>query len=188
MADFKTIMQQLIDMAAKGEIGNDEIKSIEYQLVSARRKGQSALRKASPDYAAKKDDVIAKAANTRVQNKKDIEADLKAYQAGLEAEEQEIQKRKSDNKLPLEISAYWGGIKKTKKSLDNLAKYYSDKFNPAGPGGQDYYSLILKPKFVDQTFDNAQTAWDVYDGKNSSPINEQFTRMQKLAGLITEYL
>ena len=50
MADFKTIMQQLIDMAAKGEIGNDEIKSIEYQLVSARRKGQSALRKASPAF------------------------------------------------------------------------------------------------------------------------------------------
>lgn len=184
MADFKTLVQQLIDMAAKGEIGNDEIKSIQYQLVSARRKGQSDLRKTDPNYATKKADAAAKAANTRVQNKKEEEEFLKTTKDAEEAEKQLIQQRRSDNKLPLEISAYWRGIKTTKKSLGDLAKYYSDKFNRSGPGGQDYYSLILKNKFKDQTFDNAQTAWDVYDGKNNLSINEQFTRMQKLAGII----
>ena len=183
MTKFETLMQQLSDMAVNGEIGNNEIKSVEYTLMSAYRKRQSDARKNEPGYSEKKAASLAKAAATKAQNKKDDEENRKAYRAELEAEEQLEQERRSTNKLPLSISAYGMGLKGTKKVLGDFAKYYSDKFDPAGPGGQSSYSLELKPKFKDQTFDNAQTAWDVYDGKGQSPLNERFSRMQTLAGL-----
>lgn len=183
MKKLETLIQQLSDMVEAGEIGNADIKDISYRLEMARRRKISADRKADPNYASKKAAAAAKAANTRAQNKKDDEADLKAYKAGLDAEEREIQKRRSDNKLPLIINADWIGVKKTKKALGDLSKYYSEKFIPAGPGGQSSVRLELKPKFKDQTFDNAQTAWDVYDGKGQLSLNEQFSRMQILAGL-----
>jgi hypothetical protein len=186
MTKFETLMQQLSDMAAKGEIGKDEIRDVEYTLMSARRKGQLDARKNEPGYADKKAASLAKAAATRDQSKKDLEASSAYFNAKLKADAQAEQERRSTNKLPLSMSAYRMGVKGTKKALGDFAKYYSDKFNPAGPGGQDSYSLELKPKFKDQSFDDAKNVWDFYDGKKPSSLNEQFTRMKKLAGLITE--
>jgi hypothetical protein len=179
-------MKQLSDMAAKGEIGKDEIRNVEYTLMSARRKGQLDARKNEPGYADKKAASLAKATATKAQSKKDSEIRKAKFDAESKADAQAEQERRSTNKLPLSMSAYRMGVKGTKKALGDFAKYYSDKFNPAGPGGQDSYSLELKPKFKDQSFDDAKNAWDFYDGKKPSSLNEEFTRMKKLAGLITE--
>jgi hypothetical protein len=184
MTKFETLMQQLSDMAAKGEIGNSDIKNVEYTLMSARRKGQSDTRKNEPGYDEKKASSLAKAAATRDQSKKDSEASSAKFDADYKANTQAIINRKSTNKLPLSISAYGMGVKGTKNALGDLAKYYSERLQPGGPGGQDSYNLELKPKFQDQSFDDAQIAWDVYDGKKPSPLNEQFIRMQKIAGLL----
>lgn len=186
MTKFETLMQQLTDMAAKGEIGNEDIKNVEYTLMSARRKSQSDARKNEPGYDEKKASSIAKASATRDQSKKDAEASSTKFDADYKVNTQAIIKRKTTNKLPLSISAYGMGVKGTKNALGDLAKYYSERLQPGGPGGQDSYNLELKPKFQDQSFDDAQTAWDVYDGEKSSSLNEQFIRMKQLAGIITE--
>jgi hypothetical protein len=183
MTKFETLMQQLSDMAAKGEIGNNEIKSVEYTLMSARRKGQSDARKNEPGYAEKKAASLAKAAATKDQSKKDLEASNAYFNAKLKADAQAEQERETSNKLPLTIGTYSMGVKKTKKALGEFVKYYSEKFIPAGPGGQEDVNFVLKPKFKDQSFDNARIVWDVYDGKESSSLNEQFARMKKLAVL-----
>ena len=159
---FEDLLQQLVTMAEKGEIGNEEIKNIEYELMSARRRGQTASRKASPDYAAKKAAATAKASITKAQNKKDSEASLKRFRDSLASEKAETEKRKSTNKLPLSISTYWNGLKNTKKALGDFAKYYSERFIPAGPGGVDDIYLELKPKFKDQSFDGAEKAWNLF--------------------------
>ena len=70
MTKFETLMQQLTDMIAKGEVGKDEIRNVEYTLMSAYRKRQSDARKNEPGYAEKKAASIAKAAATRDQSKK----------------------------------------------------------------------------------------------------------------------
>jgi hypothetical protein len=158
---FEDLLQQLTTMAEKGEIGNDQIKSIEYSLMSARRKGQSDTRKNQPGYDAKKSSSLEKAAVTRVQNKKDEEDRLTRNKSERDTKEKEEQERRSTNKLPLNISAYRRGVKGTKNVLGDLAKYYSERFLPAGPGGEDSYDLELKPKFQDQSFDNAQIAWNI---------------------------
>ena len=190
MTKFETLMQQLSDMAAKGEIGNTDIKSVEYTLMSARRKGQSDARKNEPGYAEKKAASLAKAAATKDQSKKDLEASSAKFNAEYEAEYnasvQSTKDRKANNKLPLTLSVFYNG-KDTKKSLDNLAKYYTYFSKPAyGPGAQDEQGYNLKPKFQNQSFDNAQIAWDIFDRKQPSSLNEQFVRMKQLAGLIKE--
>jgi polyhydroxyalkanoate synthesis regulator phasin len=162
---FEDLLQQLSAMAEKGEISNDEIKKVASELMSARRRGQSNARKSSPDYEEKKLAAISKAAVTRDQNKKDLEKRSKEFQANLAAEKAAEEKRRTTNKLPLTISAYGMGVKGTKKALEDFAKYYSEDFQPAGPGGQDYYTLELKPKFKDQSFDGAEKVWNFYDGE-----------------------
>jgi hypothetical protein len=184
MTKFETLMQQLSDMAAKGEIGNSDIKNVEYTLMSARRKGQSDARKNEPEYADKKAASLAKAAATKAQSKKDSEASSAKFDADYKASVQSTKDRRTNNKLPLTISMYFLG-KDTKEYLGDLAKYYTYFFQPAyGPGAQSDQGYNLKPKFQDQSFDNAQIAWDLYDGKKPSPLNEQFIRMQKIAGLL----
>jgi hypothetical protein len=162
---FEDLLQQLVAMAEKGEIGNEEIKNVGYELYSARSRGQSKARKSSPDYEEKKAAAIAKAAITRDQNKKDLEKSSKKFADTLAAEKAEEEERRSTNKLPLTIMAYGMGVKGTKKALGDFAKYYSEDFQPAGPGGQDYYTLELKPKFKDQSFDGAEKVWNFYDGE-----------------------
>jgi hypothetical protein len=183
MTKFETLMQQLIDMAASGEISNDEIKNVEYTLMSARRKGLSNTRKNEPGYAEKVASSVSKAAATKDQNKKDF----KDLQAKLDAENKEKrrsdQERKISNKLPLTILTYSMGVNGTKKALGKFSKYYSEKSIPGGPGGQDNVNFVLKPEFKDQSFDNAQIVWNISNGKNPDSLNEQFTRMKQLAGL-----
>ena len=184
MTKFETLMQQLTDMAAKGEIGNEDIKNVESTLRSARRKGQSDARKNEPGYDEKKASSLAKAAATRDQSKKDSEASRTKFDADYEAAAQATKDRRANNKLPLTLSVFYNG-KDTKKSLDDLAKYYIYFSNPAyGPGAQSEQGYNLKPKFQDQSFDNAQIAWDIYDRKKPSSLNEEFTRMNQLAGLL----
>jgi hypothetical protein len=185
MTKFETLMQQLSDMAAKGEIGNNEIKSVEYTLMSARRKGQSDARKNEPGYAEKTAASLAKAAATKDQSKKDSEIRKAKFDAESKADAQAEQERRSTNKLPLTIGTYSMGVNRTKKALGEFSKYYSEKFIAAGPGGQSDVNFMLKPMFKDQSFDNARIAWDLYDGKEPSSLNEQFDRMKRLAGLIT---
>jgi hypothetical protein len=163
---FEDLLQQLSAMAEKGEIDNDQIRGIQDTLMSARRQGLSAAHKNDPDYAAKKAASAEKAAATRTQNKKDSEERSMRFKADLQAREQETQEREASNKLPLSVSAYGKGVEGTKKALGGLAKYYSERFHPAGPGGQDFYSLELKPQFQDQSFDDAQIAWDFTSGNS----------------------
>jgi hypothetical protein len=185
MTKFETLMQQLSDMAAKGEIGNSDIKNVESTLMSARRKGQSDARKNEPGYAEKKAASLAKAAATRAQSKKDFDdEDDDDNDDDYKASIQSTKDRRTNNKLPLTLSIFYNG-KDTKKSLDDLAKYYTYFLIPAyGPGAQSEQGYNLKPKFQDQSFDNAQIAWDIYDRKKPSSLNEQFIRMQKIAGLL----
>jgi hypothetical protein len=161
---FEDLIQQLAAMAEKGEISNDEIKSVEYKLMSARRRGQSNTRKASPDYSEKKAASIAQAVITRDQNKKSA-ADISSK---FDAREKEIlqvdQERRATNKLPLSIDTYGKGVKGTQKILGDFAKYYTKVFIPAGPGGENSTDLKLKPQFNSQSFDSAKEVWNFYDG------------------------
>ena len=167
---LEDLLQQLVTMAEKGEIGNEEIKNIEYKLMSARRKGQSNARKASPDYADKKATAIAKAAITRDQNKKDSEVSLRKVKDKLAADRAEEEKRKvdtekrrADNKLPLTLNVFVYGDD-TDKALGKLAKNYTYFETPAyGPGGQSEQGYNLKPELKNKSFDNAKIAWDIYD-------------------------
>lgn len=154
---FEDLLQQLAAMAEKGEIGNEEIKNVGYELMSARSRGQANRRKASPDYADKKAAAIAKAAITRDQNKKNLEKSSKKFADTLAAEKAEEEERRSTNKLPLDIGTYSIGVKATKKALGDFAKYYNEYESG------DETRLELKPKFKDQSFDGAKKVWNFYD-------------------------
>lgn len=162
---FEDLLQQLSSMAEKGEIGTEEIRSIKDTLMAARRQGQSAARKADPNYAAKKAASAEKAAATRAQNKKDSEEMRARYKAQRDAEEQDEKDRRASNKLPLDIGTYWYGIDKTKQFLGDLAQYYSS-YESRGWSDSET-RLKLKSDVIDKTFDNAQVAWNVYDRKMS---------------------
>lgn len=167
---FEDLLQQLKAMAEKGEISNEEIKSVEYELMSARRKGQANARKTSPDYADKKVAAVSKAAATRDQNKKDSVANLKRFKdklatdkAGKEKRRAEDEKRRKANKLPLTLKVFVYG-KDTEKVLGNLAKNYTYFETPAyGLGGQSDQGYNLKPELQNKSFSNAKIAWDIYD-------------------------
>jgi hypothetical protein len=158
---FEDLLQQLSDMAIKGEIGTDEIRGIQDTLMSARRQGQSATRKASPDYAAKKVASAEKASATRSQNKKDSEERMMRFKTDSDARNKETQERKASNKLPLTIDTYMKGVEKTKQLLGDLAQYYREVTPMQGPGSSGAIDLKLKPAVADQSFDNAQVAWNV---------------------------
>jgi hypothetical protein len=105
-----------------------------------------------------------KSAATRAQNKKrDIESKAKMDDK-RKATAQEEQERRTSNKLPKDIGMYWYGGK-TKQYLGDLAQYYFEYLPMQGPGSDGSTDLKLKPEFVDQSFNNAQVAWDVYDRK-----------------------
>jgi hypothetical protein len=159
---FEDLLQQLAALAEKGEIGTEEIKSIKDTLMSARRQGQSAIRKADPEYAAKKSSAAEKAAATRVANKKRDDEMRARVKARHDAEEQDEKDRRASNKLPLDIGTYWYGDK-TKQYLGDLAQYYSSYLSRGY--NQDETRLKLKSDAIDKTFNNAQVAWDVYDRK-----------------------
>ena len=162
---FEDLLQQLSAMAEKGEIDNNQIKSIENTLMSARRQGQSAARKNSPDYAEKVAAAKEKAALTRAKNKKEDEEWAMRYKAELEAKQKEEQERRASGKLPLTIDTYMKGVEKTKQLLGDLAQYYREVTPMQGPGSSGAIDLKLKPAFKDQSFDNSQVAWNVYDRK-----------------------
>lgn len=105
-----------------------------------------------------------KAALTRAKNKKEDEERAVRYKAEREAKQKEEQERRASGKLPLTISKYWYGYK-TERYLGDLAQYYREVTPMQGPGGDGTSNLVLKPVFQDQSFDNAQVAWDVYDRK-----------------------
>ena len=105
-----------------------------------------------------------KAALTRAKNKKEDEERTLRFIAAEKAKQQEEQDRRASNKLPLIISMYWYGYK-TEQYLGDLAQYYSEITPIQGPGSDGTNNLKLKPEFVDQSFDNAQVAWTVYDRK-----------------------
>ena len=105
-----------------------------------------------------------KAALTRAKKKKEDEESAMFYKAEREAKQKEEQERRASGKLPLTISKYWYGYK-TEQYLGDLAQYYREVTPMQGPGSDGTNNLKLKPEFVDQSFDNAQVAWDVYDRK-----------------------
>jgi hypothetical protein len=129
--------------------------------MSARRQGQSAARKNDPGYAAKKAASAEKAASTRTQNKKDSEERMMRFKADSDARNKETQERKASNKLPLTIDTYMKGVEKTKQLLGDLAQYYREVTPMQGPGSSGAIDLKLKPAVADQSFDNAQVAWNV---------------------------
>jgi len=63
---FEDLLQQLSSMAEKGEIGNEEIKSIQNTLMSARRKGQQKVRQTQPGYEDKKKSSIEQGKQTNM--------------------------------------------------------------------------------------------------------------------------
>lgn len=162
---FEDLLKQLSDMATKGEIGTDEIRSIKDTLMSARRQGQSAARKNSPDYAEKVAAAKEKASATRAANKAQSEKWKEDWAAMDKEREQEEQDRRASGKLPLTINTYMKGVEKTKQLLGDLAQYYREITPMQGPGSDGSIDLKLKPAVVDQSFDNAQVAWNVYDRK-----------------------
>ncbi len=105
-----------------------------------------------------------KAAATRAKNKKEDEERKLRFRAADKARQEEEQNRRANNKLPKVIGMYWYG-NKTKQYLGDLTQYYSEYLPMQGPGSDGSTDLKLKPEFVDQSFDNAQVAWDVYDRK-----------------------
>jgi hypothetical protein len=107
-----------------------------------------------------------KAALTRAKNKKEDEEMTLRFMAADKAKQQEEQDRRASNKLPLLINTYWYGYK-TEQYLGDLAQYYKEHPQYGGPGDDGSTNLRLKPEFVDQSFDNAQVAWTVYDRKVS---------------------
>jgi len=163
--EFEDLLQQLSAMAEKGEINNDQIRSIENTLMSARRQGQSAARKNSPDYAEKVAAAKEKAAATRAANKAQSKKWEEEWAAMDKEREQEEQDRRASGKLPLTIDTYMKGVKKTKQLLGDLAQYYREVTPMQGPGSSGAIDLKLKPAFKDQSFDNSQVAWNVYDRK-----------------------
>ena len=160
---FEDLIQQLSAMAEKGEIGTEEIRSIKDTLMNARKQGQLAIRKADPEYAAKKSAAAQKAAVTRAANKKRDDEMRARMKAQRDAEAQDEKDRRAYNKLPLNIGTYWYGEDKTKQLLGVLAKYYGSYVSRGW--SDEEVRLKLQPEFVDQTFENAQVAWDVYDRK-----------------------
>jgi hypothetical protein len=162
---FEDLIQQLSAMAEKGEIDNTQIKSIENTLMSARRQGQSAARKNSPDYAEKAAAAKEKASATRAANKAQSEKWKEDWAAMDKEKEQEKQDRRASGKLPLTIDTYMKGVEKTKQLLGDLAQYYREVTPMQGPGSSGAIDLKLKPAVVNQSFDNAQVAWNVYDRK-----------------------
>jgi len=59
-SEFSTMLDKLLQMAEKGEIELGDIRGIEGQLISARRRGQQAIRQSQPDYQEKKKASIEK--------------------------------------------------------------------------------------------------------------------------------
>lgn len=162
---FEDLIQQLSAMAEKGEIGTEEIRSIKDTLMSARKQGQLAIRKADPEYAAKKSAAAQKAAVTRAANKERDEEIRARAKAERDAKAQDEKDRRASNKLPLDIGTYWYGEDKTKQYLGDLAQYYGSYVSRGW--SDEEVRLKLRSEFVDKTFDNAQVAWDVYDRKMS---------------------
>jgi hypothetical protein len=105
-----------------------------------------------------------RAALTRAKNKKEDEEMKLRFRAADKARQEEEQNRRANNKLPLVINTYRYGYK-TEQYLGDLAQYYTEHSSMEGPGSDGSTNLKLKPEFVDQSFDNAQVAWNVYDNK-----------------------
>lgn len=63
-SDFNTILSRLVQMAEKGEIGLEDIRNLENTLMTARRRGQQAIRQSQPDYQEKRAASIQKAKET----------------------------------------------------------------------------------------------------------------------------
>ena len=59
-SEFNTLLNKLLQMAEKGEIELDDIRGIEGTLMSARRKGQQAIRQSQPGYEEKRKASIEK--------------------------------------------------------------------------------------------------------------------------------
>jgi hypothetical protein len=160
---FKDLLQQLSAMAEKGEIDNEDIKSVISTLQSSRRKGLMSKQKSSSDYDTKKTNASAKAAASRAQDKKSRDASMAQYNKRKEDERREEDERRATNKLPLDIGTYRVGAASAIKKLGNLAKYYTEYVEPAGPGGESDLRLKLIPKYKDMSFPNAEIAWGIHD-------------------------
>ena len=63
-SEFSTILAKLSQMAEKGEIELDDIRIVEQVLMSARRKGQQAIRQSQPDYQDRRAASIQKGKET----------------------------------------------------------------------------------------------------------------------------
>lgn len=92
---YNQLLDVLRGMAAVGELGLPEINSIENELRSARRKGQTSKAKMDPNYLEKQKKALEKAAATRLLNKPNqqrVRADLKASKAEYDKRQQEWEK------------------------------------------------------------------------------------------------
>jgi hypothetical protein len=137
---FEDLLQQLSSMAEKGEIGNEEIKSIQNTLMSARRKGQQNIRQTQPGYEDKKKSSTEQGKQTRMsfkevqQLKKQIEQkfDISPKEAYALIFTSNINDLKPDIKTKVEKAIeYWNS---------NILPDLEQKYPLVNPSSLQFYS------------------------------------------------
>jgi hypothetical protein len=165
---FTSMLNQLLQMAETGELDLDNIRRIESQLMTARRRGQQTKRSSDPDFADKKSSAIQKSKDTRKQSKDDLEKFMQRSREQDDNQRKETQARRNNNQLPQLIDAYSYGYRKIENWLDKLLPMWEDYYefrNTPQPGGDNMQAFYLLPSAKDIKVNNASEIWRIADRK-----------------------
>ena len=152
------LLQQIEDMAFKGEIGSGEEgvmsrDALAKEVMKAVRRGRSKFDKAQPDYADRMAARKEKTAATRAADAEQSKQWKSEFAAQRQADAAEMQARQDNNQLPLRYDIAFTDIE---NRIGSLASYYNKV-----AAGTDNAALILKPEYRDRSFSDevAAKAW-----------------------------
>ena len=149
------LLQQIEDMAFKGEIGSGEEgvmsrDALAKEVMKAVRRGRSKLDKAQPDYADRMATRKEKTAATKAADAERSKEMRAQFAAQRQADAAEMQARQDNNQLPLRYDIAFTDIE---NRIGSLASYYTKV-----AAGTDNAALILKPEYRDRSFSDEVTA------------------------------
>ena len=148
-ATIDDLLQQIEDMAFRGEIGSGEEgimtrDELAHEVMKAVRRGRSKSDRSQPDYA---DRMAARKEKTAATKAADAERskEMRAqFAAQRQADAAEMQARQDNNQLPLRYDIAFTDIE---NRIGSLASYYNKV-----AAGTDNAALILKPEYRDRSF------------------------------------
>jgi hypothetical protein len=146
---IQTLLQQVEDMAFKGQIGTGEEGTmtrdeLAHEVSKAVRRGRSKFDRSQPDYADRQAASREKAAATRAASAERSKELGKQFAAQRQADDAAMQARRDNNQLPLRYDTAFTDIE---SRIGDLARYYDKR-----GVGTDSEALVLKPQFVDRSF------------------------------------